>query len=40
MECAAIVDALLVLEAIDDREHMSSVDLLARVVAMLTKMIR
>jgi len=40
MECAAIVDALLVLEVISDREHMSAVDLLARVVAMLTKMIR
>ena len=40
MECAAIVDALVVLRAIDDREHASAIDLLARVVAMLTTMIR
>ena len=40
MECAAIVDALLVLEAIDGARHTSAVELLGRVVAMLTKMIR
>ena len=40
MECAAIVDALLVLEAIDGMRHTSAVELLGRVVAMLTKMIR
>src|ERR1700704_342786 len=40
MECAAIVDALVILQAIDGRQHASGVDLLARVVAMLTKMIR
>jgi four helix bundle protein len=40
MECAAIVDALVVLQAVDDRQHTSAVDLLGRIVAMLTKMIR
>jgi four helix bundle protein len=38
MECAAIVDALRVLEAIDEKEHLIAVDLLTEVVKMLSKL--
>jgi len=40
MECAAIVDALRVLSAKGEQEHLRATGLLARVVAMLTKMCR
>ena len=40
MECAAIMDALLVLGAIAAREHQRAMDLIAREVAMLTKLCR
>lgn len=37
-ECAAIVDALRVLEAVDSQRYDRSKKLLARIVAMLTRM--
>ena len=40
MEGAAIMDALLVLGAIAAREHQRAMDLIAREVAMLTKLCR
>jgi four helix bundle protein len=40
MECAAIIDALLVLSVVDQREHEQAADLLARILAMLTKLCR
>jgi four helix bundle protein len=40
MECAAIVDALRVLAVVDEHEHKRATELLARIVAMLTKMCR
>jgi four helix bundle protein len=40
MECAAIVDALRVLEVIGEEEQARASDLLARVVAMLTRLCR
>jgi hypothetical protein len=40
MECGAIIDALLVLSVVDQREHEEAGDLLARIVAMLTKLSR
>ena len=40
MECAAIVDALRVLAVVDEHEHTRATELLARIVAMLTKMYR
>jgi four helix bundle protein len=40
MECAAIVDALHVLRFIDDAAHAGAIDLVARVVAMTTKLCR
>jgi four helix bundle protein len=40
MECAAIVDALHVLALVDRDEHAHAVELLGRLVAMLTKMCR
>src|SRR5215510_174029 len=38
MECAAIIDALQVLAAIDDARYARGLDLLSRVVAMLTRL--
>jgi four helix bundle protein len=40
MECAAIIDALHVLHFIDDTAHGEAIDLVARVVAMTTKLCR
>ena len=40
MECAAIMDALRVLTVVDERQHAEAADLLARLVAMLTKLCR
>jgi four helix bundle protein len=40
MECAAIVDALHVLAVVDDEQHGRIGELLARIVAMLTKLCR
>jgi four helix bundle protein len=40
MECAAVLDALLVLEALDEQAHRRSAALLERIVAMLTKLCR
>ena len=40
MECAAIMDALHVLSVVDELEHEQAAELLARVVAMLTKLCR
>ena len=40
MECAAIIDALHVLGVADDEEHVEAIELLARVVAMSTKLCR
>jgi four helix bundle protein len=40
MECAAILDALKVLSLIDDEAHRTGSALLARIVAMLTKLCR
>ena len=40
MECAAIVDVLRVLGALDEARHSSALDLLGRVVSMLTKLAR
>ncbi|HEX7604911.1 MAG TPA: four helix bundle protein [Polyangiaceae bacterium] len=40
MECAAIVDALRVLSVVDEEEYERTNELLARIVAMLTKMCR
>jgi four helix bundle protein len=38
MECAAIVDALKVLSTVTEVEHQRGMELLGRIVAMLTKM--
>jgi four helix bundle protein len=38
MECAAIVDSLKVLSAVTEVEHQRGMELLGRIVAMLTKM--
>ncbi len=38
MECAAVMDAFLVLGVIDPSQHASAVELLERIVAMLTKL--
>ena len=38
MECAAVLDALLVLKLVDAMKHQRGVDLLERVVAMLTRL--
>ena len=38
MECAAIVDALKLLDTITEPQHARALDLLARIVAMLTKL--
>jgi four helix bundle protein len=40
MECAAVVDALHVLSVVDERDYRAAVELLGRVVAMLTKLCR
>src|SRR5436305_3591862 len=40
MECAAALDALLVLKVIDDVAHDRGIELLGRVVAMLTRLCR
>ena len=40
MECAAIVDALALLSVMTDAEHDKTAELLARCVAMLTKLCR
>jgi four helix bundle protein len=40
MECAAIMDALQVLSVVDDAQHAKAVELVARVVAMLTRLCR
>lgn len=40
MECAAIVDALVLLSVMTDSEHHKAAELLARSVAMLTKLCR
>ena len=40
MECAAALDALLVLKSIDARTHQPGCELLERIVAMLTKLCR
>ncbi len=40
MECAAVMDAFLVLGVIDPSQHASAVELLERIVAMLTKLCR
>lgn len=40
MECAAIVDALVLLSVVTDAEHHKAAELLARCVAMLTKLCR
>lgn len=40
MECAAVLDALKVLGAIDDGDYERGLDLLTRQVAMLTKLCR
>ncbi len=40
MECAAVLDALAVLKVVDGEVHHRGVELLERVVAMLTKLCR
>ena len=40
MECAATVDALHILEVLDDGGHAKACELLGRIVAMLTKLCR
>ena len=40
MECAAILDVALALQATSDEHHQRALELLGRVVAMLTKMCR
>ena len=40
MECAAIIDALNLLSVMNQPEHDQAVDILARIVAMLTKLCR
>ena len=40
MECAAIFDALSVLQVVDPDRHRRAIELLARIVAMLTKLCR
>ena len=40
MECAAIIDSLHVLSTIDDAKRESALQLVARIVAMLTKLCR
>ena len=40
MECAAVLDALLVLKLVDEKTHSRGCELLERIVAMLTKLCR
>ena len=40
MECAAVLDAFLVLDVIDAAQHASAIELLERIVSMLTKLCR
>jgi four helix bundle protein len=40
MECAACIDAFHVLRVISDEEHQASVDLLERIVSMLSRLCR
>jgi four helix bundle protein len=40
MECAAVLDALLVLKLLGQQDHQRGCDLLSRIVAMLTKRCR
>jgi len=40
MECAAVLDVIRALGAVPDDRHRQGMELLARVVAMLTKMCR
>jgi len=40
MECAAIMDSLRVLSVIDDSRHRGALELIGRIVAMLTKLCR
>jgi four helix bundle protein len=40
MECAAVMDAFLVLGVIEPESHASAVELLERIVSMLTKLCR
>jgi four helix bundle protein len=40
MECAALMDAFQVLQAITPQQHATAIDLLERIVSMLTKLAR
>jgi four helix bundle protein len=40
MECAAVLDALLILKVVDAKTHQRGCELLERVVAMLTRLCR
>ena len=40
MECAAVLDALLILKIVDSSSHQCGIALLERIVAMLTKLCR
>jgi hypothetical protein len=40
MECAAVLDVVLALGALQDERYRQAVELLARVVTMLTKLCR
>ena len=40
MECAAVLDALLVLKVVEPETHRRGLEILARIVAMLTKLCR
>ena len=40
MECAAIMDSLFVLEILEEPRHAQALELLARIVTMLTKLCR
>ena|SRR5207302_9690954 len=40
MECAAVLDALLVLNIVEDKMHQRGGELLERIVAMLTRLCR
>ena|ERR1019366_373828 len=40
MECAAIMDSLRVLAVLDEARHAEAIEVIARIVAMLTKLCR
>ena len=40
MECAAILDTLLLLRVVSEANHQRGIELLERIVAMLTKLCR